>query len=271
VSWIRLDDQIAHHPKVTRVSPGACWLWVTAIGFAQKFLTDGFIPTTSIRALSHVDNPEDFIAELLAARLLDQADGGYQVHDYLDFNASAASVKAKREADRVRKESARIPAGFQAESARNPQSVLARAPASHPIPSLPKNNNNEGPIFQGARFVVMPFMDTELRNLLADDAETFDLGSWYWALNEKFPKGGRALDTDWPWLKKQFRMEARNRGLMLGSQVEMDARTNGNGKRPPKMISAIGGTGCPHDPICQSNTKCIALCLEEGRRERAAQ
>ncbi len=44
--WIRIDDQIAHHPKFMEAGPIASWLWVCGNGYCNKFLTDGFIPAT---------------------------------------------------------------------------------------------------------------------------------------------------------------------------------------------------------------------------------
>ena len=104
MAWIRLDDQIAHHPKLTKCSPSACWLYVTCIAFSQKFLTDGFIPKESIVTLGHVRRPQQCVNELVANRLLEVVSGGYQIHDYLVYNSSASEIRADREWDRFRKE-----------------------------------------------------------------------------------------------------------------------------------------------------------------------
>lgn len=113
----------------------ACWLYVCGIGFCQKFLTDGHIPVTSISSLSHVQNASRYVLELVKIRLWDRVSGGYQIHDYLDFNEKSEHVKLRREIDRTRKLSERNPNGIHAESERSPAGVLARARAPHPIPS----------------------------------------------------------------------------------------------------------------------------------------
>lgn len=136
MAWIRLDDQIAHHPKFIKAGLSA-WVWVCCIGFAQKYLTDGFIPADAIFSLSSIREPEQHIEVLVKAGLLEPCDNGYQIHDYLEFNDSAETVRQKRHNDRVRKESERNPRGIQPDTARIPSGVLARAPASHPIPSVP--------------------------------------------------------------------------------------------------------------------------------------
>ncbi len=135
MAWIRLDDQIGHHPKFLKAGV-ASWLYVCCIGFAQKFLTDGFIPNEAIATLSGgVQRPLNYIKTLVKVGLLERVPGGYQVHDYLDFNDSAETVRRKRELDRKRKMSERTAHGIPSESERIPRVVLARAPASHPIPS----------------------------------------------------------------------------------------------------------------------------------------
>ncbi len=137
MAWIRLDDQIAHHPKVLKVGLSA-WLYVACIAFSQRFLTDGFVPDDAIKTLcGGVDKPVLHMRKLVTAGLLEKCSNGYQVHDYLDFNESAAAVKERREHDRRRKTSERNPNGIQPESERNPAGVLARARASSPIPSPP--------------------------------------------------------------------------------------------------------------------------------------
>lgn len=348
MSWIRLDDQIAHHPKFAQCGLSS-WVWVCCIAYSQKFLTDGFIPTGAVQSIAAgVSRPLTHVNRLVKARLLDKVDGGYVVHDYLVHNPSAAEVKTDREWDAFRKQLYSngdlvktikqrdnnqcrycgievnwndrrsdnggqfdhvIPRGpntlenivvacRRCNITKNKRSIQeagltlipvkelvpdktrtsselvpdkptrarAHPPDTHTHTHIKNNNNNGGPVFEGQRFVVMPFMHERLSSILGSAADAFDLGKWYWALNDKFPKDGPALDTDWPWLKKQLRMEARNRGLSLGSQREMDARENGNGHRAGK---GIGGSNCSHEPRCSSHKACIALCLDEARRERA--
>lgn len=136
MSWVRLDDQFAHHPKVLKAGPTASFLWISCIAYCQKFLTDGHIPGRAITTICDVPNPKKQADVLVRVGLLERSDDGYQVHDYLHFNESSESVKHRREADRQRKQSDRNPDGIQTESGRTP--TRAPAPAPHPIPSIPK-------------------------------------------------------------------------------------------------------------------------------------
>ena len=143
MAWIRLDDQIAHHPKITSATPTSLWLYVAALGFSQKYLTNGYIPKQSLSAISHLRNVSRASRELVAAGLWEKVTDGFQIHDYLDFNDSRDELLAKRAADRFRKESVKIPNGIQTESDRNPKKFLARARASDPIRSDPTKKREQ--------------------------------------------------------------------------------------------------------------------------------
>jgi hypothetical protein len=101
--WVRIDDQIAHHPKFIAAGPIASWFWVCGCGYCAKYLTDGFIPDAALANLGGVTNPRKWAQKLVGVGLWLRVDGGYQVHDYHDYNLTAAEVKAKRDRDRARK------------------------------------------------------------------------------------------------------------------------------------------------------------------------
>lgn len=98
--WVKLDDQFADHPKIIQAGPLAGWLWACGIAYANKYLTDGFIPYAQVRRLADVTDYADpyvLAAKLVEVGLWEQVDGGYLVHDFLEYNPSAAQVKADRE------------------------------------------------------------------------------------------------------------------------------------------------------------------------------
>ena len=238
MSWIRLDDQIGHHPKFIQAGLSS-WIFVGCVGYAQKFLTDGFIPEAAVSSLcGGVKKPLYHVKRLVTSGLLELVKGGYKVHDYHDFNPTAAEVRKKRSQDRARKNSSRIPDGIHSESARIPQNVLARAPASHPIPSHPKeqeiqvisslvnsakgkngsgSGGKEKPMFKGQRFVLFPWQQRELLTTLGAHAETFELFDWLLAVDTKAAENNFVVPKSewWPWLQQQLLNEARRRGLPI--------------------------------------------------------
>lgn len=107
MAWVRIDDSFPDHPKAVQAGPMACWLYVCGIAYANRFLTDGFIPNRQIWRLVDCDGVDDLAASLVGAGLWEVADGGYQIHDYLDYQSSAEKVKSDREATRKRVEAHR--------------------------------------------------------------------------------------------------------------------------------------------------------------------
>jgi hypothetical protein len=96
MTWIKLDDQIAHHPKFMKAGPVAAWLWVCGNGYCNKFLTDGFIPTAAVKTLGGVDHATKVARVLADVGLWEKVEGGYRVHDFHDHNPTAAEVRARR-------------------------------------------------------------------------------------------------------------------------------------------------------------------------------
>lgn len=146
MGWVKIDDRMAEHPKLIAAGALAGYLHVCAIQYANRNRTDGFIPARAIYTLidlgpfgvvrghygpaaepdyGEVHAPE--LAEaLVAADLWERVTGGYQVHDYLDYQSSAAEIDHYRAKDRARKprrpptDSDESPNGFHVESARIP-------------------------------------------------------------------------------------------------------------------------------------------------------
>lgn len=97
MTWLKLDDAFADHPKVMAAGPLASWLHVCGLLYCSRLLTDGFIPAGQVRKLADVDDAIGLAEQLVAVGLWDVADGGYQVHDYLDFNPTREEALQRRE------------------------------------------------------------------------------------------------------------------------------------------------------------------------------
>ena len=104
MAWVRIDDQVPHHPKFLEAGAAASWLWVCGIAYCQRQLTDGFIPKAAVLTLG-VPNPRALAERLVSVKLWDRREGGYQVHDYLDHNMSreeALAHQAKQHENKVK-------------------------------------------------------------------------------------------------------------------------------------------------------------------------
>lgn len=141
MSWATLDDGFADHPKVLPISSDAFRLHVCAMCWCNRRGTDGAVVARDLRILSGMipgePNITELVAELVAERLWDVTDTGWQLHDFLKWNKPAAKVKADREAHAQRQKEARDKAKESARAkACDVARDIARAPSpSHPIPS----------------------------------------------------------------------------------------------------------------------------------------
>lgn len=94
MAWFKADDQLPFHPKVLAAGNAAMGLWIRAGTWSSSQLTDGFIPTAIASAMANECDAD----ALVDANLWDRVDGGYQFHDWSDFQPSAEEERAKREA-----------------------------------------------------------------------------------------------------------------------------------------------------------------------------
>jgi len=109
--WAKLDDALIDHSKVFKAGKligkngPAVALGFYAVGlmWSNKHLTDGFLPEAVVEGLTHVESPLSIAGALVKADLFEKVDGGFQIHDFDDFNPSAAAIKRKRKEDRARK------------------------------------------------------------------------------------------------------------------------------------------------------------------------
>jgi hypothetical protein len=123
MTWVRIDDHFDEHPKLAEAGV-VCWgVWLAALAYCNRNLTDGFIPWTVARGLGSWEvldvemeegrrrvweigratgmhgedmDTEWVIERLVAVGLWEQVDGGFRVHDYTDYQPTKAEVLAER-------------------------------------------------------------------------------------------------------------------------------------------------------------------------------
>jgi hypothetical protein len=95
MTWVRLDDGFYDHPKITRIGLAAAGLFVNSLCYSARQLTDGFIPTAALAGLAS-GKPGKLPQLLIKEGLWEAVDGGYRIHDYLDYNPSREKVLARR-------------------------------------------------------------------------------------------------------------------------------------------------------------------------------
>lgn len=141
MAWVRMDDQFADHPKVVGLSDAAFRLHITGICYAARQETDGVIP----RAAAFVNRKRAM--ELVGAGVWHEHTAGYLIHDFLDYNPSAASLREKRAADSARKARGSR-GGFQPDSNRP---VPSRPDPVPPEPEIPPVSPQRGELARAQR------------------------------------------------------------------------------------------------------------------------
>jgi len=101
MAWVNLDDRYPEHPKIEPLSDGAFRLQTSAICYANHYLTDGHIPARKLSGLVPRYR-KSYVDELVKVGLWEPTDGGYLLHDYLDWNRSRKEVEAfsKKQSER---------------------------------------------------------------------------------------------------------------------------------------------------------------------------
>lgn len=114
--WVRLDEEFPDHPKVVTAGPLAGWLHVCALAYCNRHLTDGFVPHAQVGRLVNfagiidldVDpgpmdardlpdaSPYVLADRLVALGMWEKRQGGYVIHDFLDYQPSRAEIEAQR-------------------------------------------------------------------------------------------------------------------------------------------------------------------------------
>jgi hypothetical protein len=103
--WVKLDDHFVDHPKIISIGPIAGWLFVASLCYANRLLTDGFIPENQVpRLLStngHGREIQKLTAKLCEAGLWKavtiKGAKGFQIHDFLDYQPSRKEILSSRE------------------------------------------------------------------------------------------------------------------------------------------------------------------------------
>lgn len=105
----RLHEEAAGDGKLLRISDSAWRMWGMGLIYCQKNLTDGFIPADAIvsfgvKALKPAKVAEELCRPQLPGRapLWMKVAGGYQIHDYLQWNDSRETILMKRQGAKSR-------------------------------------------------------------------------------------------------------------------------------------------------------------------------
>lgn len=136
MSWVKLDDAFADHPKVMALGRDrivGLGLWTAAACYCARFLTDGFVPIAVTQGFGN----ERVLGRLVDVGLLTKQPGGYQLHDWLEYNPPREKVLAERKAAKDRMNNRRSSPEVPANEARTNGEVREKFGDPVPYPSRP--------------------------------------------------------------------------------------------------------------------------------------
>lgn len=126
MKWFAVDTRLLTHAKMRKAmaqNRGALEMWLAMRGYVAEHETDGSVPDTCIEILGGA--PRDRRRALVALvdhGLIEEASPGeWRFHDFDDHAKEAGAVRARREADRLRKQRSR--GRSRGQSADSPQDV----------------------------------------------------------------------------------------------------------------------------------------------------
>jgi hypothetical protein len=92
MSWVRIDDTMTFNHKIVAAGNAAVGAWIRLSAYSSAHGLDGKIPDSVARMIASRKELE----AAMGANLLHRIDDGYEVHDFLEYNPSAAEVAERR-------------------------------------------------------------------------------------------------------------------------------------------------------------------------------
>jgi hypothetical protein len=140
MSYALLDDNIVDHPKLRRAGSLGMALHFSGIVYSQRHLTDGFLAREVVasflpdladyRLLGKPTTKEQLASRLVEIRLWETVEGGWQIHDWLDWNDSREVILARRKVRQEAGQRGGLKSGRIRKGSKDPSKPEANASAS---------------------------------------------------------------------------------------------------------------------------------------------
>jgi DnaD/phage-associated family protein len=94
MAWTRIDDKFYENSKILDAGPLGAHLYIAGLIHCNVKRTDGFIADCFISGIGgDAFDSKRFAKKLVENKLWDRVEGGYQVHDFLQFNKSKEEIE----------------------------------------------------------------------------------------------------------------------------------------------------------------------------------
>ena len=158
MTWIKLDDGAATHPKLMALTPTERWAWIELLCYCARYRTDGNVPPNIVTACPSMSSK--CLRKLVDLHLLDDLpDGSIRIHDWAEYNpkdptaadrmrryrdrTENAAEQGKSEPDTVTNTVTNAVTGTVTNAVTNPNATVSRAHTAarlrartRPVPSI---------------------------------------------------------------------------------------------------------------------------------------
>lgn len=228
MTWVRIDQEFARHPKLVVAGPLAMAMQVAALCHCNEHLTDGFVGRSIVPTLLNLEGlgmrmwmgeiaggGEDaswklVVEDLVTAGVWEEVSGGWRIHDYHDYQPSR---QAALDAIEQRREAAR--AGGRARASRRSASNSATTSPADGQASRERNGQRESSSVSGS--VTVPQRSrssaTPANKLAAQGLTKFFVDEW----RRQNPKDPLRIGSIGAWARDALKAgheEARLRDIL---------------------------------------------------------
>lgn len=267
MSWLRIDDAVMDHPKILMLNDAQFRLWMRGLCYCQKHLTDGLLSDLAVKSIF---GKAESVKRLVDAKLWDLYDGGFAVHDYLDWNDSreltlqrkdAAEVKkvahrAKMERYRDLKKEKREAVCAVAQNEHKEGTVPLYTTVHHTTPQKDEERppRKELPVFKGSRFDLFQWQIDEWGRMLGP-ATVIDPFTWAQEKDRELSQSAQVVPKEsHGWLTKLLETDAAKHGMSIGRASDIHA-----------IQPLPRPRNCKHSPPCASEDVHTSRYITEQR------
>ncbi len=94
MTWFKVDDTFAIHPKVVQAGNDAIGLWTRAGAWSSQQLTGGKVPAYMVPVLG---GSESQVRSLVRVGLWEESEDGYQFHGWEEWQPDSEAERARRQ------------------------------------------------------------------------------------------------------------------------------------------------------------------------------
>ena len=279
--WVRIDEHLPDHPKFLGVGVKGIGLFLVGLCYANRHLTDGFVPAGAVESFAG-EPMHDVIAALLGAGVWTNSTGGYNVHHYNQYQPLKAQVLKKR---RFLRKVGRY-GGLQRakhhakQNAKHFRQQAAKPVPSRPVPVQSPSDSVSRRLDNSLSCLCFPVIGSSVEpGWLLSETQVVEWEALFPGLNVR---GECRNALAWVQANPTRRKTARG---MLRYLVGWLSRAVDHGRHgrtdqasleqvsqaeiaDAKRVRANWGQ-CRHEPVCESAKQCEGVIIRQWRAERA--